>query len=158
MPAVHSPLSGTLIALKDVGDPVLAEGIVGAGFAVTPIEERWHEVCAPADGRLLKVLKHAFIVFTNMGVGILVHMGIDTVKLHGEGFHTLLDEGDQVHVGQPVVKWDSSVALKAGLPTSVSVIACDLPATRLRPVAKIGHLISRGQPMFEIVTAKATRS
>lgn len=147
---IYSPLSGTVLALKDVDDPVLAEGIVGFGCAVTPVEERWHEVCAPAAGRLLKVMPHAFIVFTAAGVGIVVHMGINTVKLHGEGFEILGQEGDTVEAGEVIVRWDSAVAIKAGMPTSVSVIACDLPAEMINLKTKAGQEIHSRDLLYQV--------
>lgn len=147
---IYSPLSGTVLALKDVDDPVLAEGIVGFGCAVTPVEQRWHEVCAPAAGRLLKVMPHAFIVFTPTGVGIVVHMGINTVKLHGEGFEVLRQEGETVQAGDVVIRWDSAVAIDAGLPTSVSVIACDLPAEVILMKSQAGGQIQSRELLYQV--------
>lgn len=147
---IYSPLSGTVLALKDVDDPVLAEGIVGAGCAVSPLEQRWHEVCAPVSGRLLRVMPHAFIVFTTVGAGIMVHMGINTVKLHGEGFQVLRQEGESVEAGDVVVRWDSAVAIAAGMPTSVSVVACDLPADFIKFVTKPGGEIHSRQLLYQV--------
>lgn len=147
---VQSPLSGTTIALEDVDDPVLAQGIVGAGVAVAPVEERWHNVVAPVDGKLLKVHPHAFIVFGESGVGILVHLGIDTINLKGEGFEVLKSEGETVKQGEPVVRWDSSVAKERGLSTSVSVIACDLPANALVLHSSPGNKIASTDQLFTV--------
>lgn len=147
---VHSPLSGTTIALEDVKDPVLAQGIVGAGVAVAPVEERWHDVVAPVDGKLLKVHPHAFIVFASTGVGILVHLGIDTIKLKGEGFEVMKSEGESVKAGDVVVRWDSSVAKERHMETSVSVIACDLPPDLLVFHSSPGNKINREDELFTV--------
>ncbi|MDT3767446.1 PTS glucose transporter subunit IIA [Gleimia hominis] len=147
---IYSPLSGTTIALKDVEDPVLAGGIVGAGCAVRPVETRMHEVCAPVSGKLLKVHPHAFIIFTAAGVGVLCHLGIDTVKLHGEGFEVLRTEGDVVEAGDAVIRWDSSVAKAHHLSTSVSVIACDLPESMIQMRSTIGTEIQSRDLLFQI--------
>ncbi|MDO5048827.1 MAG: PTS glucose transporter subunit IIA [Actinomycetaceae bacterium] len=147
---VHSPLSGTTLALKDVDDPVLAQGIVGAGIAVAPVEERWHNVMAPVDGKLLKVHPHAFIVFGPSGVGILVHLGIDTINLKGEGFEVLKSEGDTVKAGDVVVRWDSAVAKERGLATSVSVIACDLPPELIVHHSSPGNEISSTDRLYTV--------
>lgn len=147
---VYSPLSGTTIAMKDVQDPVLAQGIVGAGVAVSPVEERWHDVAAPVDGKLLKVHPHAFIVFGKSGIGILVHLGIDTIKLKGEGFEVLKKEGDTVTKGEPIIRWDSSVAKERGLATSVSVIACDLPEDLLVFHSSPGNPVARGESLYTV--------
>ncbi|MDO5721272.1 MAG: PTS glucose transporter subunit IIA [Actinomycetaceae bacterium] len=150
MISVYSPLSGSVLALHEVDDPVLAEGIVGHGCAVTPVEQRWHEVCAPVDGRILKVLPHAFLVFTPAGIGVIVHMGINTVKLHGQGFEVLRSEGDEVSAGDVVVRWDSSIAKQAGMATSVSVIACDLPAEVIKLNAPSGRAVQARDLLFEV--------
>ncbi|MDO5034002.1 MAG: PTS glucose transporter subunit IIA [Actinomycetaceae bacterium] len=147
---VHSPLSGTTLALANVDDPVLAQEIVGAGVAVAPVEERWHDVVAPVDGKLLKVHPHAFIVFTRSGIGILVHLGIDTIKLRGNGFEVLKSEGDTVKRGEPIVRWDSAVAKEHGLSTSVSVIACDLPRDLLVFHSSPGNGISRESLLYTV--------
>lgn len=147
---VCSPLSGTIIALEDVDDPVLAQGIVGSGIAVAPVEERWHDVVCPTDGKLLKVHPHAFIVFCPSGIGILVHLGIDTVKLRGKGFEVLKAEGDTVPKGEAIARWDSAVAKEAGLSTSVSVIACDLPAEMLTMHTSPGNSIAREDHLYTV--------
>ena len=147
---VCSPLSGTIIALEDVDDPVLAQGIVGSGLAVAPVEERWHDVVCPAPGKLLKVHPHAFIVFGRSGIGILVHLGIDTVKLRGKGFEVLKAEGETAHKGEAIVRWDSAVAKEAGLSTSVSVIACDLPQEMLTLHTSPGNKIAREDHLYTV--------
>lgn len=149
---VFSPLSGSMLALAEVQDPVLSAGIVGWGCAVAPVEERWHEVCAPVAGKLLKVHPHAFIVFTSAGIGILVHLGIDTVGLKGEGFDVLKSEGDHVEVGDTVVRWDSSVAIERGLSTSVSVIACDLPKDLIDLQVHNREELARGDHLYSVIT------
>lgn len=106
--SVLSPLSGKLQAVTEVPDPVFAQKMLGEGFAVQP-DEQVQEVLAPISGKLIKLFKtgHAFgIVGDKNGLEVLVHVGIDTVQLKGEGFELLACEGDTVSAGQPIVRVD----------------------------------------------------
>ncbi|VXB26445.1 PTS glucose transporter subunit IIA [Aeromicrobium sp. 9AM] len=109
---VVAPVAGTVVALADVPDPVFAQQIVGSGIAIDP-ERAESTVVAPADGKLLKLHPHAFVLLTAAGKGLLVHLGIDTVQLEGEGFELLVAEGDEVTAGTSIVRWDP-VAIEAG--------------------------------------------
>lgn len=99
---VFAPASGTVMALADVPDPVFASGAVGEGFAVEPSEGNF---VSPVDGELVLVAKtlHAFAVRTDAGAEILVHIGMDTVKLKGEGFTAHRAKGDRVKQGDLVI-------------------------------------------------------
>lgn len=90
------------MALADVPDPVFASGAVGEGFAVEPSEGNF---VSPVDGELVLVAKtlHAFAVRTDAGAEILVHIGMDTVKLKGEGFTAHRAKGDRVKQGDLVI-------------------------------------------------------
>lgn len=123
---VLAPLSGTLVALADVPDPVFAQQIVGSGVAIDP-ERVASAVVAPADGRLLKLHPHAFVLLTSAGKGLLVHLGIDTVQLEGEGFELLVAEGDKVTAGTPIVRWDPAAIEAGGRSPIVPVVVMDSP-------------------------------
>lgn len=99
---VFAPASGTVMALADVPDPVFASGAVGEGFAVEPSDGNF---VSPVDGELVLVAKtlHAFAVRTDAGAEILVHIGMDTVKLKGEGFTAHRAKGDRVKQGDLVI-------------------------------------------------------
>lgn len=99
---IFAPASGTVMALADVPDPVFASGAVGEGFAVEPSEGNF---VSPVDGELVLVAKtlHAFAVRTDAGAEILVHIGMDTVKLKGEGFTAHRAKGDRVKQGDLVI-------------------------------------------------------
>ncbi|WP_269938935.1 PTS sugar transporter subunit IIA [Arthrobacter sp. HY1533] len=99
---VFAPAAGTVMALADVPDPVFASGAVGEGFAVEPSEGNF---VSPVDGELVLVAKtlHAFAVRTDAGAEILVHIGMDTVKLKGEGFTAHRAKGDRVKQGDLVI-------------------------------------------------------
>ena len=110
---VVAPVAGTVVGLAGVPDPVFAQELVGSGTAVEPADGAGVvTVVAPVAGNLMKVHSHAFVVLTADGVGVLVHLGIDTVHLGGEGFTLHRAEGDDVTQGAPVVSFD--VALVRG--------------------------------------------
>jgi PTS system glucose-specific IIA component len=103
---VLAPCPGTVIAMADVPDPVFAEEMVGPGVAIEP-ERGPTTVVSPIAGTVLKVLPHAFVVLGD-GVGVLVHLGINTVRLEGEGFEVLATQGSEVAAGDPMITWDPS--------------------------------------------------
>ena len=103
---VLAPCPGRVIAMTDVPDPVFAEEMVGPGVAIEP-EPGPTTVVSPIAGKVLKVLPHAFVVLGD-GVGVLVHLGINTVRLEGEGFEVLATQGSEVAAGDPMITWDPS--------------------------------------------------
>jgi len=121
---VLAPVAGAVMALADVPDPVFAQQIVGSGIAIDP-ERAESTVVSPADGRLLKLHPHAFVLLTGEGKGLLVHLGIDTVQLDGEGFELLVAEGDEVTTGTPVVRWNPAAIEAGGRSPVVPVVVMD---------------------------------
>ena len=109
MTRVLAPCPGRVIPVTDVADPVFAAEMVGPGVAIEPTGEVV-TVVAPIAGRVLKLHPHAFVVLGDDGVGVLVHLGINTVRLEGRGFELLATEGDTVAAGDPMVRWDPSTA------------------------------------------------
>jgi PTS system glucose-specific IIA component len=132
--AVTSPLSGRVVPLSDVPDLVFAEEMVGPGVAVDP-DPGPGTVVAPVDGRLVVLHAHAFVVQTASGRGVLVHLGIDTVQLEGEGFELLAAVGDELTVGTPVVRWDPSAVAAAGRAAVCPVVALDAPSDAVARLA-----------------------
>lgn len=100
-----APVSGEVIALDQVPDEAFASKAVGDGVAIRPTDKT---VVAPADGTVVKIFNtnHAFCLETTNGAEIVVHMGIDTVALNGQGFTRLVEEGAEVKAGQPVLELD----------------------------------------------------
>ena len=95
---VLAPVAGRAVPLHDVPDPVFSQGMVGYGAAVDP-PRGVVDAVAPVAGKLLKLLPHAYVVMTADNVGILVHLGLDTVRLNGAGFTAHVKEGDTVSCG-----------------------------------------------------------
>lgn len=141
---LHPPFAGEVVAMTEVPDPVFAQGMVGDGFAVVPDPgAEVLEVCAPASGRLLKVFGslHAFALVTEEGLEVLVHIGLDTVELKGEGFEALAATGDTVTAGQPVVRVDAA-ALTAGGIRLVTPVAL----TKKKQVGSVKVTTGRATP------------
>src|SRR5690242_19416251 len=124
MTSVLAPIGGRAVALQDVPDPVFAQGMVGYGAAVDP-PRRVVDAVAPVSGKILKLLPHAYIVMTPDNVGVLVHLGIDTVQLKGEGFTTHVNQGDTVTAGQIVISYDVPAIEAKGLNPIVPVVVMD---------------------------------
>ena len=101
------PLQGTILAAADIPDPAFAANALGASFAIDPTGGDGI-VRAPANGSVATIFptRHAIGLETDNGLEILIHIGIDTVKLNGEGFEVLVKEGERVAAGQPLVKVD----------------------------------------------------
>lgn len=100
-----SPMTGTILAITEVPDPVFAEKMMGDGFAIDPTEG---VVVSPVDGEVVNLFptKHAIGIRSESGREILIHIGIDTVQLKGEGFTAKIAQGDHVKAGQELVTFD----------------------------------------------------
>ena len=146
MTQVLSPCAGRVVALADVPDPVFAGEMVGPGVAVEPDEGR-QTVVSPVAGKVVKLHPHAFVVLTDGGVGVLVHLGIDTVRLEGRGFELVAEEGATLAAGDPVVHWDPA-SVEEGMSTIVPVVVMDRPAGSVTgPDA--GTPVAAGDPLFD---------
>jgi glucose-specific phosphotransferase system IIA component len=143
---VIAPVSGRVVGLADVPDPVFAQQIVGSGVAIDPDRTPGAAV-APVAGRLLKLHPHAFVVLTSEGRGVLVHLGIDTVQLDGEGFELVAAEGDELDAGDPVVRWDPSAVEDGGRSPIVPVVVMDTAADSVS-ASSVGRTVAVGDPLF----------
>jgi glucose-specific phosphotransferase system IIA component len=121
---VLAPVDGRAVPLAEVPDPVFAQGMVGYGAAIDP-PRGVIDAVAPVSGKLLKLMPHAYIVLTADNVGVLVHLGLDTVQLKGEGFTTHVNEGDDVTAGQLVITYDVPAIEAKGLNPIVPVVVMD---------------------------------
>jgi sugar PTS system EIIA component len=103
---VLAPISGRAVPLAEVPDEVFAEGMAGQGCAIVP--EASGEAVAPVSGVLVKLFEggHAFGIATDGGIEMIVHLGLDTIELRGQGFERIATEGDRVEAGQPIVRFD----------------------------------------------------
>lgn len=121
---VLAPVAGRAVALQDVPDPVFSAGMVGYGAAVDP-PRGVIDAIAPVSGKLLKLMPHAYLIMTAEGVGVLVHLGLDTVALNGEGFTPHVSQGEDVAAGQVVITYDVPAVEEKGLNPIVPVVVMD---------------------------------
>ena len=130
---VTAPLAGWVLALDDVPDPVFARRLIGPGLALDPDRAQGAHVTAvaPVSGTIAKAHPHAFIVATEDGPTVLVHLGLDTVGLGGAGFDLHVREGDVVSAGDRVVTWNPARVEAGGLSPVVPVIVLEGDAGRL---------------------------
>ncbi|EJT4733815.1 PTS sugar transporter subunit IIA [Listeria monocytogenes] len=114
-------VTGQVIALEDVPDPVFNQKMMGEGIAIKP---ETGTIVAPIDGKIIQLAetKHAFGIRTDMGQEILVHIGLETVSLNGEGFNVLVSVGDKVRVGDPIVEADFDFIEKNAASTVVPMV------------------------------------
>ena len=139
---ITAPLSGVMVPLSSVPDPVFAQKMVGDGVSIDPTSA---EMLAPISGTVVNLHKahHALTIVGDSGVEVLVHIGIDTVELKGEGFTPLVKQGDKVTRGQPLIRFDlDTVGRKARslltqvLITNGDVVSTYTPATGLVTAGK----------------------
>ena len=121
---VLAPVEGRAVPLAEVPDPVFSQGMVGYGAAIDP-PRRVIDAVAPVSGKILKLLPHAYVIMTPDNVGILVHLGLDTVRLKGEGFTTHVSQGDDVTAGQVMITYDVPSVEAAGMNPIVPVVVMD---------------------------------
>ena len=121
---VLAPVPGRALPLSEVPDPVFSQGMVGHGAAVDP-PRQVVDAIAPVSGKILKLLPHAYVIMTPDNVGVLVHLGLDTVQLNGEGFTAHVAQGDTVEAGQPVITYDVPAIIAAGMSPVVPVVVMD---------------------------------
>ena len=107
-------LDGAVIPLKEVGDGVFSEGMVGEGLAIRPVSET---LCAPVSGKITMLMddsRHAVGMMLANGVEVLLHVGIDTVDMQGDGFSYLVHTGDEVKAGTPLLTFSRAKIKAAG--------------------------------------------
>jgi PTS system N-acetylglucosamine-specific IIA component len=141
---VAAPVPGTVLPLAAVPDPVFAGSMVGPGLALDPVPGPG-VVVAPVAGRIATLHPHAFVVVAG-DRGVLVHLGIDTVRLDGAGFELLVEAGATVACGQPMVRWDPAAVQAGGLSAVCPVVALDATAGSLSDLAS--GSVSAGDPLF----------
>ncbi|AUT06079.1 Protein-N(pi)-phosphohistidine--sugar phosphotransferase [Streptococcus parauberis] len=118
---ITAPISGQVIELSQVADPVFASESLGKGFAIQPNAEL---VVAPFDGQVITVLptKHAIGLLSDSGLELLIHIGLDTVNLNGQFFESYVKEGDKVAKGQKLISFEKMAIENAGYQTEIPIV------------------------------------
>ncbi|MEU5363860.1 PTS glucose transporter subunit IIA [Streptomyces sp. NPDC005925] len=145
MTIVSSPLTGRVVGLAAVPDPVFSGAMVGPGTAIDPVREP-SEAVSPLDGVVVSLHPHAFVIVDEQGHGVLTHLGVDTVQLNGEGFELLVDKGDKVTRGQSIVRWDPVEIEASGKSPVCPVVALEATAGSLSELREGG--VKAGDTLF----------
>lgn len=129
-------VSGKVLPLSEVPDPVFAQKMAGDGVAINPTGD---VVVAPADGELSLVFntKHAFAMTLDNGAELLVHIGVDTVSLEGQGFEQLAEAGTKVKAGTPIIKIDREFIKSKGLSLMTPVLITNPDSFELKAIENI---------------------
>ena len=141
-------LNGTVVPLADVKDEAFASGALGDGIAIEPTDG---ELVAPADGEISSTFEthHAVGMTTADGAELLMHIGIDTVKLGGKHFTYLVNEGDKVKKGQPLIRFELEAIKAEGYPVTTPLIVCNTD-DYAAVVAKASGTVKQGDALLEL--------
>lgn len=147
---VVSPIEGTVIDLKDVPDKVFASGAMGTGVGIKP---SFGVITSPVEGTVIAAPRsgHAYGIRSASGVEVLIHVGVDTVKMNGEGFTTSVSRGDHVTTGQPLGTTDLGAITQAGYDDTTVVVV-----TNSRKLANVSPNVSAGRSVSHDVLFTVT--
>ena len=144
---LYSHASGTVVPLEEVGDDAFAEHILGEGIAVEPKEGALY---APCDGRVESVAaaRHAVNLISDEGLEILLHVGIDTVKLDGKGFEWRVGAGDRVRRGEVLMTFDPDFIRSSGYRAVIPMVICNADGRRVAACAE--GAVSAGDTILRV--------
>ena len=145
---IYSPMNGKVIELKEVPDEAFAQKMVGDGCAIEPDKGI---ICSPIDGQLMNIFptNHAIIFETIDGLEMIVHFGIDTVKLDGKGFQKLREPGP-IKIGDEIVKYNLD-EIKDGVPSTRSpIIINNMEKVEKIEVLSLGKIVKIGEPIMKV--------
>ena len=148
-----APLSGVLLALDTVPDPVFANRVIGDGLCIDPTSQT---LCAPLAGVISNIQDsgHAVSITDDHGVQVLLHIGLDTVNLAGQGFTRLVEEGQRVEAGQALIEFDADyVALNARSLLTLMLVVSGEPFMLLT-----NDLVEAGQPLLQLSTRETVEA
>ena len=145
---IYSPINGKVIELKEVPDEAFAQKMVGDGCAIEPDKG---SICSPIEGQLMNIFptNHAIIFETIDGLEMIVHFGIDTVKLDGKGFQKLREPGP-IRVGDEIVKYNLD-EIKDNVPSTRSpIIINNMEKVEKIEVLSLGKIVKIGEPIMKV--------
>ena len=145
---IYSPINGKVIELKEVPDEAFAQKMVGDGCAIEPDKGT---ICSPIEGQLMNIFptNHAIIFETIDGLEMIVHFGIDTVKLDGKGFQKLREAGP-IKVGDEIIKYNLD-EIKDGVPSTRSpIIINNMEKVEKIEILSLGKVVKIGEPIMKV--------
>lgn len=118
---LYLPVKGNVVDITDVPDPVFSEKMMGEGVAIVPDGST---ICSPVDGQVVQIFntKHALSLRSTNGIELIIHIGLETVNLNGEGFETLVNEGDYITAKQNLLKVNFEFIKSKGLNTIIPIV------------------------------------
>ncbi|QIT27910.1 EIIBCA-Bgl [Raoultella terrigena] len=145
---ILAPMSGSVLALDQVPDGTFASGLLGQGVAIIPAIGK---VIAPFSGEVASLFqtKHAIGLLSDSGIELLIHVGIDTVKLNGEPFTAHVKEGDRVQAGDLLLEFDRQAILDAGYDLATPIIISNSDGYRSVDIVS-GSVVDAGQPLLSV--------
>ena len=146
---LYAPASGRVVAMSEVPDPVFSGEVLGKGCAVWPETD---VVYSPISGTVTVTMGHAVGISTADGIEVLVHIGVDTVNMNGEGFTGFVGKDDTVKAGDPLIKVDREKVKAAGYPDCV-VLAVSNTAefADVQLIAEAESTVAAGAPVVKVV-------
>ena len=144
---IYAPIDGMLIALEKVDDEVFSSKMVGDGLAIMPVGDTF---VAPIDGVITKIFStnHAFSIKSKQDLEVLVHIGLETVALKGEGFERLANEGDTVKVGDPIIKVDLAYIKEHAKDIVTPILITD--ESDVKNIEKKSNIVKSGDIIMEV--------
>ncbi len=146
---IQAPLTGETVTLQEVPDEVFASGVAGLGTAIRPSVG---EVTAPCDAEVSVVFpsRHAIGLTTESGADLLIHIGLNTVMLDGEGFEVLVQQGDRVRAGQPLLKFDMDLIREKGYSLISPVLVSN--ADEFQEIRMIAEgSVKAGEKLYQVI-------
>lgn len=135
---IYAPMEGEVIPLKEINDGVFSEEMLGKGCGIKPTNGKLY---APFDGEIVLIIetKHAIALKSSDGIELLIHVGMDTVKMNGKGFNPLVKAGDKIKCGQSLMTFSISDIEKAGYVTTTAIVVTNSEQYRDIEVLAQGH-------------------
>ena len=144
---VYAPIDGKVIPLEDVDDEVFAGKLAGDGVAIVPVGDTF---CAPIDGEVVKIFptNHAYIIQGEKDLGVMVHIGLESVALQGKGFERLAGEGDRLKAGDPVIRVDMAYLSEHAKDTVTPILITE--ESRVKSLEKKSAVVKQGDTIMEV--------
>jgi glucose-specific phosphotransferase system IIA component len=144
---INSPVDGEVVEIESVDDEVFSSKMVGDGVAIIPVSDIF---CAPIDGKISKIFStnHAYSIKSEKDLEVMVHIGLETVALKGKGFERLVNEGDEVRAGAPVIRADLSYIKEHAKDIVTPVIISD--ESDIKEIEKKYRVVKSGDLIMEV--------
>ncbi|WP_209123269.1 PTS glucose transporter subunit IIA [Alkalihalobacillus sp. BA299] len=138
---LYSPMNGTYIKVEEVPDPTFAQKMIGDGFAVEPSSG---EVVSPIKGEIIQIFptKHAIGIRSLSGAEVLIHIGIETVNMKGEGFDVFVKEGDKVQVGTKLVEFSLDLIKEKAASTITPVVITNADQVKSMKLEQVNKVVA----------------